>query len=181
MGSAKIAQTLPDEPFTVNFRVANQYRGTGIFDSNLAMQEGKLVRLPIKSVRVGPHKYPDLAASGMWHLVELETGGYSNEIIVDFSRTPSCGPPTLKNALGRESMSIHRIRLLGHCRNLRERVGLQLFHCTTGRLVECVGEEFKEIQGSRVPGAFSAPLEEHVRLRLAPMPLSGQVGSAGRG
>ncbi len=85
----RLPQTLPDEPFTVNFRVANHMAVPYIrFQPRNA--EGKLVRLPIKSVRVGPHKYPDLAASGMWHLVERH--GLSNEIIVDFSRTPLRSP-----------------------------------------------------------------------------------------
>ncbi len=81
----RFPHTLPEEPFEINFRVAN-----GMAVPYIRLQshdsEGNAVRLPIVSVRVGPHKYPDLAASGIWHLIERE--GLSQFIVIDFSRTP---------------------------------------------------------------------------------------------
>lgn len=48
--------------------------------------EGNSARLPISSVRVGPHRYPALAASGVWHLVS--NLGLGEKIEVDYSFTP---------------------------------------------------------------------------------------------
>lgn len=81
----RLPQTLPDEPFTINFRVANDMAVPHIrFLPRDA--KGNVVRLPIVSVLVGPHKYPDLAASGMWHLVTSK--GMAGSIHIDYSRTP---------------------------------------------------------------------------------------------
>jgi hypothetical protein len=81
----RLPHTLPDEPFEINFRVANDMAVPHIrFLPRDA--EGTVVRLPIVSVRVGPHKYPDLAASGVWHLVTSE--GLADSIYIDYSRTP---------------------------------------------------------------------------------------------
>ena len=81
----RLPQTLPDEAFEINFRIANRMAVPYVRFAPLD-SDGNAVRLPIVAARVGPHKYPDLAASGLWHLVASQ--GLSNAIHVDFSRTP---------------------------------------------------------------------------------------------
>jgi hypothetical protein len=81
----RLPETLPDELFEIDFRAAN---GMAVPYVRFAPRdvEGSAVRLPIVSIRVGPHRYPDLAASGMWHLVARL--GQSKLIHVDYSLTP---------------------------------------------------------------------------------------------
>jgi len=81
----RLPETLPDEVFEIDFRAANKMAVPYVRFSSRDV-EGNAVRLPIVSIRVGPHRYPDLAASGMWHLVARH--GLSKLIHVDYSLTP---------------------------------------------------------------------------------------------
>ena len=81
----RLPETLPDEVFEIDFRVADKMAVPYVrFAPRDA--EGGGARLPIVSIRIGPHRYPDLAASGMWHLVARH--GQSQLIHVDYSLTP---------------------------------------------------------------------------------------------
>jgi hypothetical protein len=66
----RLPQTLPDEHFSVCFRdrkglVVPYVRFTPRSLSDVSVRD----ILPIKSICVGPHPHPTLAASGVWHLI----------------------------------------------------------------------------------------------------------------
>jgi hypothetical protein len=81
----RLPELLPEESFKLSLRSS---KGMVVpFIRIMPCDEEKdPVRLPVKSVRVGPHRYPALAASGVWHLVT--NLGLADEIKVDYSFTP---------------------------------------------------------------------------------------------
>jgi hypothetical protein len=66
----RLPQTLPEEYFPVEFRARGGLIVPFVKFIPKSSEEASDRRLlPIRSICVGPHRYPALAASGVWHLI----------------------------------------------------------------------------------------------------------------
>jgi hypothetical protein len=89
----RLPQALPGEQFTLDFftrdgLVVPYVRFAPASDKGGSTgAEAATARLPIKSIRVGPHRYPPLAASGVWQLLNRYGLG-SGEVTIELSRAP---------------------------------------------------------------------------------------------
>ena len=74
----RLPETLPEEPFVVDFRSRGELVIPFVrFQPMPVDKADDSPSLPITGIRVGPHPYPALAASGVWHLInEQKNGSY---------------------------------------------------------------------------------------------------------
>ncbi len=77
----RFPQPLPDEFFTVDFRTHN---GLVVPFVRFGPQSesGSNAQLPVKNIYVGPNRYPNLAASGVWHLLNRHGLGEQVRIVI---------------------------------------------------------------------------------------------------
>jgi Protein of unknown function (DUF2971) len=77
----RLPETLPEEYFSVDFRSRNglvvPYVRMSPVPSGVPAEPGFL---PIKGIRIGPNPYPNLAASGVWHLINERKMGTNVQV-----------------------------------------------------------------------------------------------------
>ena len=81
----RLPETLPDESFEFHFRSIGGISAPYVRFERPVVDE-KVGYLPIDSIHVGPHRYPELAMSGIWHL--LAKYRPTEEIAIEKSATP---------------------------------------------------------------------------------------------
>ncbi len=77
--------TLPDENFIVDSRPWNGM-AVPFVRFTAGADHDPPIALPITSIRVGPHRYPTVAASGIWHL--LTRHGLRDSVKIDYTEAP---------------------------------------------------------------------------------------------
>jgi len=77
--------TLPNESFEFYFRSIAGISAPYVRFERPTVDE-KVGQLPINSINVGPHRYPELAMSGIWHLLAKYRS--NEEIAIEKSATP---------------------------------------------------------------------------------------------
>jgi hypothetical protein len=81
----RFPKPLPDEFFTLDFRTHNGLAVPFVRFVPRA-ESGSVAQLPIESIHVGPNRYPNLAASGVWHL--LNRYGLGEQVKIVISAAP---------------------------------------------------------------------------------------------